>query len=49
MTSLKNRLLLLNVAVVLLALLVATGASYWDSRGHLRRQTLAHSFKSEVV
>ncbi|MFN4115806.1 MAG: methyl-accepting chemotaxis protein [Inhella sp.] len=41
MTSLKKRLLVLNAAVVLLALLVATAASYWDSRQHLRAQTLA--------
>ena len=41
MQSLKKRLLILNGAVVLLALLVATVASYWDSRQHLRAQTLA--------
>jgi methyl-accepting chemotaxis protein len=41
MSTLKQRLLVLNGAVVFLALLVATGASYWDARQHVRAQTLA--------
>jgi len=41
MTSLKRRLLVLNGVVVLLSLVLATLASYLDSRQHLREQTLA--------
>ena len=39
--SLKARLVGLSVGVLLVALLLATAASYLDARGHLRAQTLA--------
>ncbi|MBB5205880.1 methyl-accepting chemotaxis protein [Inhella inkyongensis] len=39
--SLKARLVGLSVGVLLIALLLATMASYLDARGHLRAQTLA--------
>ncbi|RVT82469.1 methyl-accepting chemotaxis protein [Inhella crocodyli] len=41
MKSLKQRLFALGTGVVLLALLVATAASYFDARGHVRAQSLA--------
>jgi methyl-accepting chemotaxis protein len=42
LTTLKQRLLALGTGVVLLALLIATAASYLDSRSHVRSQTLAN-------
>jgi len=41
MKSLKQRLFALGTGVVLVALLVATAASYFDARGHVRGQSLA--------
>jgi methyl-accepting chemotaxis protein len=41
MKSLKQRLFAASTGVVLVALLVATAASYFDARGHVRAQSLA--------